>query len=129
MCVSDPYAGGGDPSAQARPNRSGCAGRDRLCRRLPVRLIGAPVWDEWHCKRSEAPFITEGEEGEGCLPLDGGSEFLVRGRIWDPLGNRPYFCESRRGWTVIHRGDDEECLRDGINLPEGWLVGPVQRQP
>ena len=91
--------------------------------------IGAPLLDEWHCKRDEAPFIVEGEEGRGCLPLDGGRELLGDGRIWDPLGNRPYFCDGRRGWTVIHRGEDEDCLRDGINMPEGWVAGPADSRP
>ena len=90
--------------------------------------IGAPLYDEWHCKQNQAPFIEEGEEGSGCLPLNGGSEFLFGRRIWDPLGNRPYFCDGRRGWTVIHRGDDQDCLRDGINMPDGWVAGPA-RQP
>ena len=85
--------------------------------------LGTPLYDEWHCKRGEAPFVEDGEGGRACLRA--GTE-LSEGRSWDPLGNRPFFCDGRRGWTVIHRGDEEDCLRDGIELPEGWTAGPAR---
>src|SRR5688500_17303696 len=70
--------------------------------------IGAPLWDEWHCSKGEAPVDFP---GGGTVCLSKGRN-LPAGASWDPLGNRPVSCEGRRGWTVIHRGDDEDCLRD-----------------
>jgi hypothetical protein len=81
--------------------------------------IGAPLWDEWHCKKGEAP-VESIDGGRGCLS---NGRDLPAGTRWDPLGNRPLFCEGRRGWTVIHRDDDEDCLRDGLHMPSGWSEG------
>jgi hypothetical protein len=83
--------------------------------------LGTPLWDEWYCKKGEAP-IDFPDGGSACLSHD--SE-LPAGASWDPLGNRPITCVSRRGWTVIHRDDDEDCLRDGLEMPVGWSKGPV----
>jgi hypothetical protein len=81
--------------------------------------MGAPLWDEWHCSKGKAP-----------VELDGGGRICVSkgaalrdGARWDPLGNRPFSCEGRRGWTVIHRDEDEDCLRDGLEMPDGWSAG------
>lgn len=85
--------------------------------------LGVPLIDEWWCARGEAP--VELRHGVGaCLPKD--SE-LPDGATWDPLGNRPLSCDGRRGWTVIHRGHAEDCLRNGLEMPEGWSEGPSRR--
>jgi hypothetical protein len=78
--------------------------------------LGKPLLDEWHCSKGEAP-IEFHDGGRACLPV--GSE-LPAGATWDPFGNRPFSCDSRRGWTVIHRGDIKECLRNGLEAPTGW---------
>jgi hypothetical protein len=85
---------------------------------LLYRLVyqGVPLIDEWYCSKGEAPVDFEGGGG-ACFP-EGGA--LPAGAAWDPLGNRPLSCDGRRGWTVIHRGLAEDCLRDGEELPEGW---------
>ena len=80
-----------------------------------------PLWDEWHCSRGEAP--ADFDKGGGSCYPDGAT--LPVGTSWDPLGNRPFVCQGRRGWTVIHQGTTEDCLRDGRKLPEGWARGPV----
>jgi hypothetical protein len=78
--------------------------------------MGVPLIDEWHCSKGDAP--VEFQDG-GRICLAEGSA-LPAGATWDPLGNRPYSCDGRRGWTVIHRGPADDCLRDGLELPEGW---------
>lgn len=81
-----------------------------------VAFSGVPFIDEWHCPKGEAP-ATYQDGGSNCFP-DGST--LPDGVTWDPLGNRPFSCDGRRGWTVIHRGQESDCLRDGRNLPDGW---------
>lgn len=85
--------------------------------------MGAPLWDEWHCSKGDAP-VEFGDGGTGCMSQ---GRSLPAGARWDPLGNRPFSCEGRRGWTVIHRDDAEDCLRDGLEMPEGWSEGPIRR--
>ena len=82
-----------------------------------------PLWDEWYCSTGEAPALFD-KGGGSCYP-DGAT--LPVGTSWDPLGNRPFVCEGRRGWTVIHHGTTDDCLRDGRELPEGWVAGPAPR--
>ncbi len=82
--------------------------------------LGTPLLDEWYCSKGEAPYQLDGG-GSACSPE--GNE-LPAGAAWDPLGNRPFSCDSRRGWTVIHRGDLEDCLRDGLEMPAGWSKEP-----
>jgi hypothetical protein len=84
---------------------------------------GVPLIDEWHCSRGEAPVEFQGGGG-ACFAK--GSD-LPDGAVWDPLGNRPFSCDGRRGWTVIHRVGAEDCLRDGLELPQGWSEGPSRR--
>ena len=81
--------------------------------------LGTPLWDEWYCSKGEAPVKFQ-DGGGTCLPE--GSK-LPPGAAWDPLGNRPFSCDGRRGWTVIHRDDAKDCLRDGLEIPEGWSEG------
>lgn len=79
-------------------------------------LSGVPVIDEWQCSKGEAPATNDGG-GRDCFPE---GAVLPAGMVWDPLGNRPFSCDGRRGWTVIYRGQETDCLRDGIELPDGW---------
>jgi hypothetical protein len=81
-----------------------------------IALSGVPVVDEWRCSMGEAPAEFRGG-GSDCF-VDGST--LPAGATWDPLGNRPYSCDGRRGWTVIHRGQEGDCLRDSRKLPAGW---------
>jgi hypothetical protein len=81
-----------------------------------VVLSGVPFIDEWHCSKGEAPATNE-VGGSACFP-EGAT--LPAGMVWDPLGNRPFSCEDRRGWTEIYRNQETDCLRDGIDLPDGW---------
>ncbi|MEI5674038.1 MULTISPECIES: hypothetical protein [unclassified Nocardioides] len=84
-----------------------------------VREIrGVPLIDEWQCSDGEVP-VTYPEGGADCLRE--GAE-LPAGATLDPLGNRPFSCDQRWGWTVVVKGEDEDCLRDGRPLPEGWRV-------
>jgi hypothetical protein len=85
--------------------------------------IGAPLWDEWRCSKGEAP-VEFHDGGTGCMSK---GRNLPAGASWDPLGNRPFSCDGRRGWAVIHRGDDEDCLRDGLRMPDGWSEGALRR--
>jgi hypothetical protein len=87
-----------------------------------VRFVrGVPLLiDEWQCSEGEAP-ITYDEGGRDCEPV--GAQ-LPRGARWDPLGNRPFSCANRWGWTVIDRGQEEDCLRDGLPMPAGWTKSP-----
>ena len=84
---------------------------------------GAPLWDEWYCSKGEAP-VDFDDGGRACLSK---GSTLPAGGTWDPLGNRPFSCEGRRGWTVIHRDGAEDCLRDGLAMPEGWSEGQSRR--
>lgn len=84
--------------------------------------LGEPLLDEWQCSDGEAPFELDGG-GSACLPE--GAD-LPAGATWDPLGNRPFFCDGRRGWTVIHNGEIEDCLREGLEMPDGWSTGPAE---
>ncbi len=85
-----------------------------------VRFVrGVPVIDEWHCSGGEAPVLV-GEAGQVCAEM--GTD-LPPGQRWHPLGNRPFSCEGRWGWMVVNDGTEEDCLRDGRPLPEGWTVG------
>ncbi len=83
--------------------------------------LGVPLLDEWQCSKGEAPINFEGG-GSACLAE---GEELPDGAAWDPLGNRPFFCDGRRGWTLIHRGEIADCLRDGLTMPDGWEEGPA----
>ena len=85
--------------------------------------IGAPLWDEWYCSKGQAP--VEFDDGGRICKSKGAA--LPDGASWDPLGNRPFSCEGRRGWTVIHRDDDEDCLRDVLQMPDGWSEGASRR--
>lgn len=86
-----------------------------------VRFVrGVPLMDEWQCSQGEAPIIYA-EGGSNCAPS---GARLPRNARWDPLGNRPFSCTNRWGWTVIHRGQVEECLRDGLPMPAGWTASP-----
>ena len=78
--------------------------------------LGVPVWDEWYCRKGEAPVNFVGG-GNGCSSK---GSTLPAGANWDPLGNRPFACQHRRGWTVIYRNGDTDCLRIGRAMPEGW---------
>jgi hypothetical protein len=81
---------------------------------------GVPLIDEWHCSEGEAPVEAKGVSTGGyCAVL--GTE-LAPDEQWEPLGNRPFSCDERWGWTVVVKGDVEDCLRDGEPLPEGWRV-------
>ncbi|TWG91045.1 hypothetical protein L615_008400000040 [Nocardioides sp. J9] len=97
---------------------------------VPVLLVGAvvgyfvvsgtPFWDEWQCSEGEAPYhFADG--GTACAAE--GSE-LPEGAQWDPLGNRPFECHDRWGWTEIERigAEDEgtDCLKEGRPVPDGW---------
>lgn len=78
--------------------------------------LGVPLLDEWQCSDGESPAEWP-SGGSACFP-EGGD--LPAGATWDPFGNRPLSCHGRRGWTVIHRGLAEDCLRNGHQVPEGW---------
>ena len=83
-----------------------------------VREIrGVPLVDEWQCSDGEIP-VDFAEGGSDCVREDD----VPPGATPDPLGNRPFSCDERWGWTVITDGSDEDCLRDGRPLPEGWDV-------
>ena len=88
--------------------------------------LGIPVYDEWHCKRGSTPVVDV--DGPGSVCLDDSDRELLGERTFDPLGNRPLFCDGRRGWTEIHRGQEDDCLRDGLNMPDGWTVAPTDSQ-
>lgn len=79
-------------------------------------LSGVPIIDEWQCSKGQAPAEAQGG-GRDCFPE---GETLPAGYTWDPLGNRPFSCDGRWGWTLIHRNQETDCLRDGIELPDGW---------
>ena len=84
---------------------------------------GAPLWDEWHCSKGEAPVDLD-DGGSACLSK---GSTLPAGGTWDPFGNRPFSCEGRRDRTVIHRDGDEDWLRNGLAMPEGWSEGQNRR--
>lgn len=85
--------------------------------------LGIPLWDEWHCSKGEAPVDLD-DGGSFCLSK---GSTLTAGQTWDSLGNRPFSCAGRRGWTVIHRDGTEDCLSDGLEIPEGWSERPARR--
>jgi hypothetical protein len=80
--------------------------------------LGVPFLDEWHCSKGNAPIMTR-DGGRDCLA---NGSALSAGETWDQLGNRPYSCDGRRGWIVIHRDQESDCLRDGRELPAGWSI-------
>lgn len=85
-----------------------------------VRFVrGVPLIDEWYCSDGEGPVDLTGG-GSYCAEL---GATLDEGEEWDPLGNRPFSCDGRWGWTVITDGEDGDCLRDGLPLPAGWRLG------
>ena len=79
-------------------------------------LSGVPVMDEWQCSKGQAPAVNS-IGGRNCFP-EGAT--LPAEYTWDSLGNRPFSCDGRRGWTVIYRNQETDCLRDGIEMPDGW---------
>lgn len=85
--------------------------------------LGVPLYDEWHCSKGHRP-VTFDDGGSTCV--SNGSAIPADGTV-DPLGNRPFSCANRRGWTVIYRGETEDCLRDGLDMPEGWSQGKSRR--
>lgn len=82
--------------------------------------FGPLIWDEWVCAEGEAPALKNGG-GSACFAEDAE---LPEGWAWDPLGNRPFSCDHRRGWTAIEdlQTQETDCLADGLALPEGWAI-------
>ena len=86
-----------------------------------------PMGDEWICSDGEAP---AGKPGHYNICYVTG-EALPRGVEWDPWGNRPmpYNCD-KDGWVQIERTPregqsadvDEDCVREGTELPGRWHV-------
>ncbi|WP_162602368.1 BCD family MFS transporter [Nocardioides daejeonensis] len=86
-------------------------------------LSGTPLIDEWQCVDGERPVLTP-EGGSYCQDEDDSE--LPPGHRWDPLGNRPFVCEDRWGWTEVRADDphpdrrETDCLRKGDPMPQGW---------
>jgi hypothetical protein len=88
-----------------------------------------PMGDEWVCSDGEAPAGADGFYND-CY--DEGST-LPPGLAWDPFGNRPmpYNCD-KDGWVLIERtvtrrgvlDDEQDCVREGTDLPGRWQVAP-----
>lgn len=74
--------------------------------------------DEWVCVEGEAPVIT-GEGGSYCEAVD---KQPKQGWRWDPLGNRPFICEDRKGWVEVTNGQETDCFSSYFPLPEGWSI-------
>jgi hypothetical protein len=85
--------------------------------------MGVPFLDEWVCETGETPVLID-VGGSHCA--ENGST-LKPGERWDPLGNRPYVCEGRRGWAVVYNKSGRACLREGLEIPDGWRSTPVRR--
>lgn len=85
-------------------------------------LSGTPIMDEWECGDGEAPVLVE-DGGSYCA--EEGAQ-LEPGEHWDPLGNRPFICEDRWGWTEVEPiapgpGDQgTECVPDDQPVPDGY---------
>ena len=88
---------------------------------LALGLLWAvnPMGDEWVCSDGEAPATTP-QGGSMCFRTDQPLPTDIPWE-WDPLGNRPmsYNCD-KDGWTLIERGEDQDCLNDHLPMPKGW---------
>ena len=86
-----------------------------------VRSGSFRLIDEFECSDGEAPVLAGSSGGGGCRPIDAK---LRKGERWDPLGNRPFDCADRPGWSQIQvKGDigpGPECLNDGLHVPAGY---------
>ncbi len=71
------------------------------------------LYDEWICADGEVPTV----DGSACVdPATTDPSQL------SPLGNRPMECSGRSGWTEIVDPAtlEQDCLKDGLAMPEGW---------
>lgn len=92
---------------------------------------GGPLWDEWHCSEGErVGYVAPNDSSRVCVPP---GEDIPPIWVEDPLGNRPFECENRRGWVpLVHsRTGARECMREGDELPEiyredGWVIDQAQ---
>lgn len=95
--------------------------------RVWVSLPNLLAFDEWYCSEGEVP-VNTATGATFCAPE--GYE-LVNGETFDPLGNRPFDCDNRRGWVVVDNRTEAEPQADcwPADKPlsdearsQGWVV-------
>lgn len=89
-------------------------------------IRGVPLIDEWVCSQGEAPTVLA-DGGVTCEKFTSFDQPPPRGE-WDPLGNRPFSCHHRFGWTEVRRVSGAEnagdrpvqCLKSDRAIPDGF---------